>query len=289
MILRVGLELWGADPATLITVARHAEAVGLDGVYLGESATALNAETWTTLGAIAATTTQLRIGPVITNLLPAYRSPVLVARQGATVASLSDGRFDFRTGAGAARRSGAAWWQPADIPYPAYAARLAETERQLAILRALWDGEPVTLGERRFTLGLAHPPIEITLAATGVRALAVAGRLADRWETSFATESEWRARAAEAPAHLRSSLEIDGFVGSSGDPERVWRRVERDRGNEDLARLRERALVGSPARAAERLVALASAGVDQLVVALHDPTDLRAVDDLATAVHQARG
>ena len=64
----------------------EAERLGLDAVYLGESPTSLNAETWTSLGLVAASTTTLRFGPVIANLLDDYRSPVLLARQAATLA-----------------------------------------------------------------------------------------------------------------------------------------------------------------------------------------------------------
>ncbi|MEM9465193.1 MAG: LLM class flavin-dependent oxidoreductase [Actinomycetota bacterium] len=282
------LEVWGADPRDLITVARHAESVGLEGVYLGESPTALNAETWTSLGAIAAATEHLRIGPVIANLLPDYRSPILLARQGATLAALSGGRFDFRTGAGASRSAGRAWWQPAGVDYPAYEARLEQTEHQLGLLRRLWRGEVVEIAGAGFELGQAHPGIEITLAATGPRALAVAGRLADRWETSFSTVEEWRIRAADASGGLRTSLEIDAFVGSGTDPDRIWRDAARDRDGEDLEAIRARSLVGAPATIAEQLHALGAAGVERLVVALHDPHDLDAITGLGEAARAAR-
>lgn len=288
MTPRLCLEVWGSDPARLVTVARHAEAVGLDGVYLGESPTALNAETWTTLGAIANATSRVRIGPVIANLLPDYRSPVLLARQGAALAALSDGRFDFRTGVGAAHAAGAAWWQPAGVSYLDYAVRRAETERQLTVVRSLWRGQTVDLAGSAYSLGLAHPPIEITVAANGPGGLDLATRFADRWEASFATEDEWQRRNRAVPNGLHNSLEIDGFIGSLSDPDEVWRSVARDRSVEDLEAVRERALVGTPETVARQITHLGRAGVDQLVVALHDPLDLDAITRLGTAASLAR-
>ncbi|MEM9521874.1 MAG: LLM class flavin-dependent oxidoreductase [Actinomycetota bacterium] len=279
--MRICLEVWGSDPRRLVEVAMHAEMVGLDGVYLGEGPTGLNADAWSTLGAIAAQTHRIRLGPVIANLLPDARSPVAMARHGATLAALSQGRFDFRTGIGAAGGSGRRWWEPAGIRYPGYAQRAIDTDRQLAILRRLWSGEAVDLGDGPFELGLCHPPIEITVAATSATAFEIARIHADRWETSFATPMQFQQRAHVAPPGLATSLEIDGFVGSIHEPERVWRQVVRDRGTEDLDAIRRRALVGSPLEVRDRLDDFDVAGVDQLVVALHDPTDLDAISALA--------
>ena len=275
MTPRICLEVWGGDPNELVGIARHAEAIGLDGVYLGESPTALNAETWTTLGAIAAVTDRIRLGPVIANLLPDYRSAALLARQGAALAVLSEGRFDFRTGVGASEAAGRAWWAPAGVAYPPYTERLKEAERELGELRTAWANDDL-------------PTIEVTIAATSERALALAARFGQRWETSFATLVEWRERAAVAPSHLKSSLEIDAFVGSESDPEQVWRDVVATRGDENLDAIRDRALVGAPTHVADQLQALAAAGGGQLVVAPHDPSDLTALSRLAEAVALAR-
>lgn len=278
--MRICLEVWGSDPVALVELARHAEANDLDGIYLGESPTPLNAETWTTLGAIASQTETIRLGPVIANLLAGYRSPILLARQGAALAAMSKGRFDFRTGVGAARTAGEPWWESAGVPYPAYADRLDEADRQLTVLRRLWTGDETDGG---YSLGVAHPPIEITVAATSPRAMAIAERFGDRWETSFATPEEWTERARHAPPALASSLEIDGFVGAEDDADLVWRQVERDRAGEDLDAVRRRALVGSPSHVAEQIDRLFQAGVEQLVVALHDPHDLDTVARLGEA------
>ena len=267
---RLCLEVWGGNPADLVAIACHAEGAGIDGVYLGESPTALNAETWTTLGAVTVATDRIRVGPVIANLLPDYRSAALLAKQGSALASLGGGRFDFRTGVGAARPAGRAWWGSAGVDYPDYRQRLAEAERQLMHLRTVWDHA-------------SHPRIEITIAASSARAWALADRFGDRWETSFATIDEWSERAAQAPPQLRTSLEIDAFVGSEKDPDLVWRHVAATRRGEDLAAIHARALIGSPRTVAAKLRALRDAGIHQIVAAPHDPNDHDAISRLAEA------
>ncbi|MEM8704994.1 MAG: LLM class flavin-dependent oxidoreductase [Actinomycetota bacterium] len=285
---RVALELWGPDPIALVQTAVVAERLGLDAVYLGESPTALNAETWTTLGLVAASTSTLRFGPVIANLLDDYRSPVLLARQGATLARASAGRFDFRTGVGASRDAGRRWWEPAGVGYPAYGDRWAMADRQLGVLRRLWRGDEIDLGDGAFSLGFEHPPIPITVAARGARGLDLVRRHANRWEASYLAVDEF-ASARDAAAlddHITTSLEVDGFVGGD-DGARVWDRAQNERAGEDLTVIRRRSLHGGAGQVAGQIRALHAAGVEQLVVALHDPHDLDAIETLAAAVARA--
>lgn len=284
----VALELWGNDPRTLVRTAVEAEQRGLDAVYLGESPTSLNAETWTTLGLVAASTTTLRFGPVIANLLGDYRSPVLLARQAATLAMASDGRLDFRAGVGATQDAGRRWWAPAGVDYPGYAERWSMADRHLAVLGSLWRGEAVDLGAGPFSLGLEHPPIPVTVAARGPQGLELVRRHADRWEASYLGVDDWRAAraSAELPGTIATSLEVDGFVGRDGGV-RIWAQVEADRAAEDLDVIRRRSLHGGVDEVAAQIRALHEVGVDQLVVALHEPHDLDAVETLAAAVAEA--
>ena len=274
--VKVALEVWASAIAPLQATAVRAEDLGFDALYYGESPHDLNLECWTTLAAVAVATERLRLGPVITNVLPDYRSAALLVKQAATVDHLSEGRVDIRTGVGAAVAFARPWWEPFGVTYPAYDERLTDLVELLDRLPDLWPTDD------------QRPPI--TIAATGARAMSLAATRADVWETSFCTPSEFAARNDECSAlaadrSVVRSLEIDGFLGpDDATTRKVLDHVERDRGsNEDLEPILERALVGPPARAAERIDALAAAGVDQIVVALHDPHDPAALDALATA------
>ena len=89
------------DPAALVELARRAEAAAWDGVFLWDHVVAGGlpiVDTWTALGAIAATTSRITIGPTVTPL--PRRRPQIVARQASTVSRLSGGRLVVGVGLG---------------------------------------------------------------------------------------------------------------------------------------------------------------------------------------------
>ncbi len=278
--MRIALEVWSARFDEVRATCLRAEALGLDGFYYGESPHGLNLDCWTTLGALASITESIRLGPVITNVLPAYRSVALMARQSATVATIAPGRVDFRTGVGAASAFARPWWEPFGVHYPAYDRRLADLTAALGSLPDLWAR-------------LGTPTLSITIAARGRRALRLAAEHADVWETSFATAAEFAERRAILDQHLgarriSTSLEIDGFVSTTGAGlGRLIDRVRSERGSsEDLDAVFDRALIGTPDQVARQLQALARAGVDQAVVALHDPHHPDAIEAIAEAARR---
>ncbi len=302
--MRIALEVWTSHYDRAEAVAVRAEALGLDGFYYGESPTGLNLECWTTLAGVARATERIRLGPVIANVLPGYRSVLLLAKQAATVAAIAGDRVDVRTGVGAARAAGLAWWRPFGIDYPDYDRRLADLTAAIDELPRLWSGRPVPVagaadrGPTDGPVAVAEPAVAslpVTVAARGRRAMVLAATRAQGWETSFCTAEEFTARNAlvsdlAAGRPVLRSLEIDGFVASSDAAlGRLLDRVRTDRGaDEDLEPILDRALLGTPDRVASRLSELSAAGVEQVVVALHDPTDLDALDALGEAARLVR-
>jgi len=297
--MRIALEVWTSNFSLARDTCLRAESLGFDGFYYGESPTGLNLDCWTTLAALARDTTTIRLGPVISNILPQYRSLLLLAKQAATVAIAADGRLDFRTGVGAATHHGRQWWRPYGIDYPNYENRLNTLTHSLPALRALWAGKSTVVApsdDQPVELGFSCPPIPITVAATGTRAMSVARRHAHWWETSFHTPTSLAIDVARFEAFASASwpepgpacsLEIDGFVGTTDQRARAVitsARAEREAAGEDMDPVFSRGLVGPPAQVADQLQALADAGAEQLVVALHDPHDA----DALTALAQAR-
>ena len=303
--MRLALEVWGNDEVQILVTARRAEALGIDAFYYGESPNGLNLDCWSMLAALATATERIRLGPVITNLLPDHRHPLLAAKQAATVARLSAGRLDFRTGVGADTTYGRAWWEPYGVRYGRYSERLAQVERTLSVLRPYWAGDPVMAGDlgpntsvarssvpQPVVLGFDCPAIPITVAATGRKGLALAARLADVWESSFCTPAAFtalrtrfeRLATDHAGAPISYSLEIDAALGTtSASASAAVTRFASDRADEDVGALRTRALLGEPEAAAERIAELAEAGVEQLVVAAHDPHDPDGLEALVAA------
>jgi len=108
--LRIGIQLPEVEREVrwpeLLDLARTIEDAGFDAVWVGEHLLYrwpdLPArgpwEAWTLLGALAAATSRVTIGPLVacTN----FHNPALLAKQAATVDEISGGRFVFGLGAG---------------------------------------------------------------------------------------------------------------------------------------------------------------------------------------------
>ncbi len=298
--MRFALEVWSNDWDQIEGTCRLAERLGYDAVYYGESPTGLNLDCWSVLAGLARSTRTIRLGPVITNLLPSYRSLALLAREAATVAILSAGRLDFRTGAGASRRYADPWWRPFGVEYADYPERLELLDRSIPALRALWTGGRARLSAadaEEVELGFQPPPIPITLAASGPSGIRCAARHADVWEASYRTPEEFGELsalfdAASPPGRtaVHRALEIDVFVGRSRErADAVLAEVRAHRGPEHAPRVIERALHGTPREVAAQLSRLAAAGVDQLLLAFHDPHDAGALEAFAEAREAFRG
>lgn len=150
----------------LIAWAQHAEALGFDGVFLGDRMLA-NAttndgtvygasmlEVTSMLAALAASTTTIALGPLV--LVFPYRHPVQIAKATASLDVIADGRLILGAGIGWNRREfDALGIQPTG--------RGQRFEESVAIVRQLWTGGPTTFEGRYWQLEdveLAPRPIQ---------------------------------------------------------------------------------------------------------------------------------
>ena len=119
-------------------------------------------EPFVALGYAAARTTTLRLIPNI--LVLPYRNPFLVAKAGATLDLLSDGRFTLAVGAGYLKAEFAALGVE-------HSERNELFDEALEVLKAIWTGDDVSFDGRHFTargitghprpVSQPHPPIWI--------------------------------------------------------------------------------------------------------------------------------
>lgn len=142
--MRYGLELPNAgvsgDARTLAELAPLAEESGWDGLFLEDYIThwsgAPTCDPWVALGAMALTTTRIKLGTEVTPL--ARRRPWKLARETVTVDRLSGGRLILGVGIG----------DPSDPSLASVGETLGAAERAqivdeaLEILVGLWSGEP---------------------------------------------------------------------------------------------------------------------------------------------------
>jgi alkanesulfonate monooxygenase SsuD/methylene tetrahydromethanopterin reductase-like flavin-dependent oxidoreductase (luciferase family) len=93
---------------------------------------------WSSLAALAAATTRLRLGPLVSCVY--YRSPAQLARLAADVDRISGGRLVIGLGMGNHERE----FAKLGIPFPDAAARLRAVEETVLVVRGLWDDAPLT-------------------------------------------------------------------------------------------------------------------------------------------------
>ena len=112
-------------------------------------------DAWGTICALAATTTRLRLGTLVS---PAtFRHPPVVAKLAATADEISGGRVSLGLGAGWHEREHAAF----GFPYPATRERMEVFGEQLEIVRGLWErsrspSRAATTASTRSTPGLSR-------------------------------------------------------------------------------------------------------------------------------------
>ena len=102
-------------------------------------------ETWTTLAGLAAITTRLRFGVLVS---PAtFRHPSVLAKVVAAVDQISGGRVDFGLGAGWNEREHEAY----GFEFPPLGARLELVEEQLEVVCGAWADGPFSFAGTHYT------------------------------------------------------------------------------------------------------------------------------------------
>ena len=142
-------------------------------------------EAWTLLGAIAARTTRIRLGVLVSS--NTFRNPALLLKEAVTVDHISGGRLTLGIGTGwhedEHRRYGI------DLPQPPE--RVDRFEEAVEVISLLMKQERTTFEGRYYRLDdarLQPPPVQepripILIAAHRPRMLRIAARYADQWDT----------------------------------------------------------------------------------------------------------
>jgi probable F420-dependent oxidoreductase len=175
-----------SGPRALLSLAELAEQLGFDSVWAGESPVARpRLNPLVLLAAVAGRTKRIGLGTAV--LLPALRSPVLLAQTIASLDQVAAGRLTLGLGAGFPFPATEAEFSACGVPFNERIGRLVET---VEVLRLLWGEErPVSFAGRYWSfddLVLQPRPHQIKgpriwLAGGGPKALARVGRLFDGW------------------------------------------------------------------------------------------------------------
>ncbi len=263
-------------------------------------------DAWTTIAALAALTTRLRLGTMVSPTT--FRHPAVLAKSVVTADHVSGGRVELGIGAG--------WWEREHeaygIPLPEIGPRMDALEEQLQLVRKHWEPGPFSLEGVYYSardldalpkpVQQPRPPL-ILGGKGGPRSLRLAARYADEYNTVMSTAAEIAEirrgldQACEAedrdPASLPLSMMTGWLVGA--DPkdlrDRAGRLSEWKGGDGDgtafLADLRKATIAGTVPEALEQLAELEQAGLARLMAQHLLHRDLDAIELIGRAVNPA--
>jgi probable F420-dependent oxidoreductase len=184
----------GRDGADFLwTLAELCERTDIDSIWLSDrlSSPVPTPEVMTTLAAVAARTTKLKFGPSVM-VLP-YRTPVVAAKEMATVDWLSRGRLFPAVGVGVELPRE---FEASGVPFRERGRR---TDEAIRVIRMLWTQDEVTFQGEFFKLDritlLPKPwqsPPPIWIGGKSEAAQKRTARLGDGWMPSFITPDEFR-------------------------------------------------------------------------------------------------
>jgi len=179
------------------SVALKAEQLGYDAGYVydhfipyyGDKRTLPFFEAYTLLSAIAAITTKLRVGQVVT--CNSYRLPSLLAKMSSTLDAISNGRLEFGIGAGWFEHEYNSYGYQFDSP----STRIEQLDESLIIIKKMWQKEKSSFKGKHYSIKNAicspkpiqnpHPPIMV--GGAGQKLIAVAAKHATRYNHPFGT------------------------------------------------------------------------------------------------------
>jgi F420-dependent oxidoreductase-like protein len=231
-------------------------------------------DAWTTIAGLAARTTRLRFGTLVSPVT--FRLPGLLANVAATADHISGGRIELGLGAGWMEREHRAF----GFPFPETQERVERFAEQLEIVHRLWSDERVDFHGKHYTLEDApalprpvqrpHPPI-VAGGSGGRGTVEPALRFADEYNAPFVSPEEAAAIRAKVPG-LRFSVMTGCLIGATRADaleraQALYGRVRREASFDDwLAGFSARAVFGSVDEVAARLREYGAAGCDRVML-----------------------
>ena len=258
-------------------------------------------ECWTTLAALAAETSRIRITPLA--LANTYRHPAVFAKMASTLDVISNGRLEVGIGAGGSREDHRA----SGLEFPATSVRVRMLEESIEMMKMLWTEEAATFEGSYYALDGArnlpgpiqkpHPPFLI--GGHGERHLfrAVA-RYADICNVGFEMSlDEHRASLDALEGHCRnvgrepSEIEVshNTRVVIAGSESEFDRLISQGAASANLAETEyraslSRAVAGTPHQCIEQIKRYVDNGITYFFLLFPDPIPTESMELFAREV-----
>ena len=289
---------------------RAAEAAGWDSVWLDDHLLCDEGddldprlEGWTSLAALAAITTRVRLGHLVT--AATFRNLGVIAKMATTVDHVSGGRFVLGLGGGWHAREHEAF----GIDFGSgFGERLDRLDEAAGLLRRLLDGEVVTHHGRFYDLdraACAPRPLQaclpILIGGTGrAKTLRTVARVADIWNANATPEQleeledVLAAHGAAVGRDVRGierqvylNIVVRPSAAAAGETWAEVRATHSIQPGEDPLHAG-----GGPEEVAAALLPYVRAGIDEIVAVFRTPWDRQTIDRLPgvrAALRTARG
>ena len=275
---RIGIQLPEVERRVewpeLFSMARAAEGVGFDSLWLGDhllydlpgGVTRGPWEAWTALAALAAVTDRVELGPLVAST--SFHAPAMLAKQAATVDAISGGRLILGLGAGWNEREYRAFGFPYDHRVSRFEEAFTIIRRLLRDGRVDFDGAYYRVEDCVVDPGPTRPGgPPLMLGSTSPRMMRIGLPHVDAWNVwwseygntpdGFAAArdrvEEAAAQAGRLPGEVAATAAV--LVGLPGGTGRLMG---------DAYNARVRPVHGSPADISGHLEAMARAGATHL-------------------------
>ena len=291
-MVKFGLDLtiWPWEYETfdeIVDFALLAEKLGLDSVWMSDHLMYTvpdkgSLEVFASLSAVAARTKNIIIGTKV--VCAPFRHPSLLAKTGATLDIISNGRFVLGVGAGWFKTEFEAFGFPFDK-------KASVTREAVEIVKMLWEKPTVNYDGKFFKIKDAsclpkplqkpHPPIWV--GSSGPRMLKLTAELGDGWVIPNPTVEEYRQKLGIIKEHAekigRKSEEIEAgyyaYASLSSSSKEAWKTAEEQILSErrrvlgaglSLKNLGKICVVGNPDEWVSRIEEYVKVGAEHIIV-----------------------
>ena len=186
----------GMSMEELVEVARKAEELGFgyffrsDHILPTDERRGIDSpECWTSLGVLAASTSRIKFGPLVSPI--GFRNPALLAKMACTVHSASNGRLQLGVGAG--------WYEVEykahGFPFPDFRTRVDQFAEALEIISAMVNRGTVDYEGKYFSAHTDCMPrpmghMHMMIGGRTKAVVRLAGRFGDEWNTFRSSSSD---------------------------------------------------------------------------------------------------